>query len=1082
ELTTVEVTGLPAGVAATIEPAQGTPPFAADLTLRPSPDVLGGGECPDGQGCYGFTVTANSSSSHAEATSTLHVSGPGFEFIQASASPSVVTPGDTTTITVRWKFNRVCAESCIVKADANSSWDRERQLAVLYDGLDNAQGYGSEITKQFQVQIPLELSAGQHHVRVGFPYDSRFYSYDEKGALVSNGSASDIEIMVTPPASFSWIPLKDPSSSYATNPVIPYVAPSGEKYLYVLSGSSGGDSYMRGAVVNGAVASWETVTQTRCPAFSSGDYGVISAFDAQTATVYIVGGINGFDNALTSVCSARIGTDGDIGSWREETRLNGKRFGHAVAVHDGRIYAVSGVESNNGFINTVEFATIGSDGTLSAWTVTSPTVNNRHEAGLMILSHGGQSYLYALGGGRHGTIHDSIERAPIQAGGVLGAWDVISVKLSVTRALPGIAVTGGYVYVIGGHTGTFGAGHTETVERALITGDGLDPFEQWDNLSKPRNGAAVGVLDGIIYAVNAGGDDSAEYARPIAVSVPRVDNFDDGIIDPEMWVLNDGTGGSLDEVGGALFFETGSSNDIQLRTRHNLADLENFELLFDIKPDWVSGDKNVGFWLGNLAEGEPSGAHVGYQFQFHGKTSGFNIVARNLTASQGLHDKYDPPTWSPGQWHEVKVTRINGVMRFYLNGELVGADTTFASSMRNLYWVTGRTWNEGRGGEAARIHVDNFEVRTLVNADFLVGLDGWERGQYQCGSVDDIAVLDQAGTRAQSLEFNSRGNGGCFSEVSVAQSIDLDIRSASSVKVMADVMSIDSTVILGCGNKGTETPIQIRLTYMTATEQEKTVDWIFSHLTSSTCGNPQEFENPIAVAVSQSVWFEFTSDNLKGIDSSAARIIKIRIAGRGWDYQGRADNVRIVVEEKKLSFTENGEGYEDGAHPDGWDIFEGGESGTIAVSKSVKKVGEASIAVTRDNYICKNLPNEFVGKVSLSVWMFPTPDNNTNNSILVRHKDDIGGSIGIHVNESHRWWFRGSVIANYSETWTLVQMLINTITGKLNIWLDGVMVVSDATVDVPQGLSRVCFLSGRGASGHTSYFDELVMMSGVSPE
>ena len=182
-----------------------------------------------------------------------------------------------------------------------------------------------------------------------------------------------------------------------------------------------------------------------------------------------------------------------------------------------------------------------------------------------------------------------------------------------------------------------------------------------------------------------------------------------------------------------------------------------------------------------------------------------------------------------------------------------------------------------------------------------------------------------------------------------------------------------------------------------------------------------------------------------------------------------------------MVFREDGEGYEDGAHPDGWDIFEGSESGTIAVSKSVKKVGEASIAVSRDNRICKNLPNEFTGKVSLRVWMFPTPDNNTNNSILVRHKDSLGDSISIHVNESHRWWFRGAVIADYSETWTLVEMLINTVTGKLNIWLDGVMVVSDAAVDVSHGLSAVCFHSGRAGQGKTSYFDELVMMSGVSP-
>jgi hypothetical protein len=100
------------------------------------------------------------------------------------------------------------------------------------------------------------------------------------------------------------------------------VTPSGEKYLYIVSNSSGGDSYMRAKTVNGAVETWETFTQTRCAAFSSGDYGVISAFDPQTATVYIVAGINGFDTALTSVCSARIESDGTLGDWRNEPSLN----------------------------------------------------------------------------------------------------------------------------------------------------------------------------------------------------------------------------------------------------------------------------------------------------------------------------------------------------------------------------------------------------------------------------------------------------------------------------------------------------------------------------------------------------------------------------------------------------------------------------------------------------------------------------------------------------------------------------------------------------------------------------------------
>ena len=130
-----------------------------------------------------------------------------------------------------------------------------------------------------------------------------------------------------------------------------------------------------------------------------------------------------------------------------------------------------------------------------------------------------------------------------------------------------------------------------------------------------------------------------------------------------------------------------------------------------MKPAWVSGNKNVGFWLGNLAEGDVSdGTHRGYYFQLHGSTKGYNIGVIYDSNGTGLHDKYDQPKWTPDTWYTIEVMRSDGEIKFYVNDELIGTDTTYASQMTEMYWVTGRSWKEGRYGEAAKIHIDDFEV------------------------------------------------------------------------------------------------------------------------------------------------------------------------------------------------------------------------------------------------------------------------------------------------------------------------------------------------------------------------------------
>jgi len=190
------------------------------------------------------------------------------------------------------------------------------------------------------------------------------------------------------------------------------------------------------------------------------------------------------------------------------------------------------------------------------------------------------------------------------------------------------------------------------------------------------------------------------------------DNFDDGVIDNSLWIHNGWTGGVLQESNGTLYFESGTCNDQQVRSSVNFATYDEFTITFDIKPDWVSGDKNVGFWLGNLVEGMLGETeHNGYVWQFHGKTQGFNIVYVHPGGAQDLlHDTYDPPKWTPGQWISIKIERTLSSVKFYFNGELVGVDDIHASDLTDLYWITKRPWKDDQCNEGARIHIDNFQV------------------------------------------------------------------------------------------------------------------------------------------------------------------------------------------------------------------------------------------------------------------------------------------------------------------------------------------------------------------------------------
>jgi hypothetical protein len=89
--------------------------------------------------------------------------------------------------------------------------------------------------------------------------------------------------------------------------------------------------------------------------------------------VYVIGGESLVDGGAVvekSVYYASISTTGQVGTWGTTTAMNATRNLHACTVVGDRIYAAGGHDGLP-LTESVEFATVAADGTLSAWTTTS---------------------------------------------------------------------------------------------------------------------------------------------------------------------------------------------------------------------------------------------------------------------------------------------------------------------------------------------------------------------------------------------------------------------------------------------------------------------------------------------------------------------------------------------------------------------------------------------------------------------------------------------------------------------------------------------------------------------------------------
>lgn len=198
------------------------------------------------------------------------------------------------------------------------------------------------------------------------------------------------------------------------------------------------------------------------------------------------------------------------GGGRQTPSLVKARFVARSIVIGSFLYVVGGYGS--GWLNTVERAPINADGSLGAFSTAGTLAAPR--AGAAVVVFGG--YLYVISGESTGTVRvATIERAAIAADGTLGSFAVLSgVTLSAGRHEPYAFVIGNSLYVLAGS-----GDQMSTIERATIAPDGsLGAFAVAGSLLAPRQGATAVVVENNLYVI--GGINASSQSLGTVEQIP----------------------------------------------------------------------------------------------------------------------------------------------------------------------------------------------------------------------------------------------------------------------------------------------------------------------------------------------------------------------------------------------------------------------------------------------------------------------------------------------------------------------------------------------------------------------------------
>ncbi len=199
-------------------------------------------------------------------------------------------------------------------------------------------------------------------------------------------------------------------------------------------------------LANGSLGTWRSTDS-----FTTGSLNHGSSI--WNGYIYVLGGcISGICQYTNRSQIASIDSAGALhdGSWDTTTGFTTGRRYPTVEVHNGCMYVIAGWDSSGGgYLDTVQYATINTDGTVGSWTTsgnTLATARRNHQS----VIYGG--YLYVAGGWTGAVELDDVEYAPINADCSIGAFTTDTDLLLDARQSFGLAAYNGYLYSTGGNS------------------------------------------------------------------------------------------------------------------------------------------------------------------------------------------------------------------------------------------------------------------------------------------------------------------------------------------------------------------------------------------------------------------------------------------------------------------------------------------------------------------------------------------------------------------------------------------------------------------------------------------------------
>lgn len=277
-------------------------------------------------------------------------------------------------------------------------------------------------------------------------------------------------------------------------------------YLYAAGGASGtlsgncGNSsstnnntlqYAR-ILGNGDVSAWSTSANSFTSARKDPGLAVYNGF------LYLSSGTSDGATTYRDTQYAKIGTNGDIGAWSTSAQLTpttgNYRFGYRA--YNGYLYMSGGTNNQTG----TRYAQILANGDIGAWTATANMSGvGRYGQGFVIY----KGYIYYYGGNDTSSYLNDTAYAKIDPAGVTGSFGTVANNFTTARALPCSVAYNGYLYAVGGSTSDNSGGNVTTVQYTAInssTGN-VGSWSSTTALPEARGSAGCTAYAGYLYVV-----------------------------------------------------------------------------------------------------------------------------------------------------------------------------------------------------------------------------------------------------------------------------------------------------------------------------------------------------------------------------------------------------------------------------------------------------------------------------------------------------------------------------------------------------------------------------------------------------